>query len=154
MANEIKALAADHNRKWKMLEELHADPFFSQYIVVKPASRATSSASGNTHVERTATVQTMPMKPRKAANPKGYMIRGVELAVAKLPNEFTPGDIEKVLKVTPNFSLGAKHVNIAINDALGHLKKRGTVDRTKRKRGFQRIWRKTQQSSAVESRTA
>ena len=154
MTDDVKTLAADQIRKWKMVEELYADPQFKSLFLPKAASVVRSSGVGTSHGKHTANTRPILVKNQEQARPRGYMTAAVHSAIVKLPHEFTSGDIEKELKATPEFKAGARNINIAINDALGILRKRGVIEPTRRKRGFQRIWKKMSQSSSAEGRTA
>jgi hypothetical protein len=157
MADDLKAIAAEKVRKWQNLMELSEDPEFAPYLSVKAAPNGHSYKAVAMDSKHVASLSESAKHKNGASKPKAYMVNAVQGTFSRLQHEFTTGDIDRELKATPTFHPGAKNVNIAINDALGILRKRGLVEPTKRRRGFQRIWRKTQalqHGSAAESRTA
>ena len=148
MAIDLKAL----DRKIKKLQrfrdfakELDGDPEFLQLIAEfatnngngpKPAPIADSHATNG--------------NGNGTARGRGYFVGAVAEVILKLGHEFTSRDIEKEIKAR-GIEVLAANPNIAINEALATLQKRGQVVRHG-KRGVQVVWKKS--ISAVESRTA
>ncbi|MGD0569408.1 MAG: hypothetical protein ABSA78_13475 [Candidatus Sulfotelmatobacter sp.] len=149
MAIDLKAI----DRKIRKLQrfrdfakELDGDPEFLELIsefatktdpAPKPATSAGSHAGSNGN-------------GNGSERPRGYFVGAVRGAVMQLGPEFTSREVEKVIR-EQGIEILAANPNIAINDALGTLEKRGELTR-RGKRGVQVIWKKA--ISAVESRTA
>src|ERR1700721_3814406 len=79
-------------------------------------------------------------KPNGTERPRGYFVGAISGAILHLAGEFTSSDVEKVIRER-GIEIVASNANIAINDALGTLEKRGQVVRTG-KRGVQVLWKK------------
>ena len=149
MAIDLKAI----DRKIKKLQrfrdfakELDGDPEFLELITefaAKPGSTPKPAVNAESHGENNA-------DGNGSERPRGYFVGAVRGAILQLGMEFTSRDVEKVIR-DRGVEILAANPNIAINDALATLLKRGEVTR-KGKRGVQVVWKKA--ISAVESRTA
>src|SRR5438128_800653 len=151
MAIDLKAVAVEKIRRWQNLMELAEDPEFEPYLNLKGINNSHSRKP----VVIAAKQSSASSSNNGATRPKAYVVNAVGAALTRVANEFTTGDLDRQLK-TAGFEFRAKNVNIAINDALRTLQKRNLVEPTRKRKGFQRIWRKTpvSHSSAAESRTA
>ncbi|HEX4786009.1 MAG TPA: hypothetical protein VH350_16830 [Candidatus Sulfotelmatobacter sp.] len=156
MADDIKTLVEDQIRKWKMVEELNADPNFAHLFVRKAAPTAKSEGPANANTKRIGKVQVIPANGDQPLRTTAHTAKAVLSTLSRLPSEITTEDIEKEIVTTPGFKRGTRNINIAVNDALDTLEKRGgLVERTRRKKGFRKIWRNLQsQQTSAESRTA
>jgi hypothetical protein len=91
----------------------------------------------------------------ESTRPRGYFMGAVLGVIAELKPEFTSKDIEKYFRAK-KIEILAANPNVAINEALRTLEKRGQVVKTGEKiGGVTIVWRKSVPASAVEeSRTA
>jgi len=142
MPVDLEALKRSAARLQRIIDLAENDPDLVESIL----QYATKSNNGNG-------VKAAPVadsKPNGAERPRGYFIGAIGGAILDLHGEFTSSDVEKVIR-DKGVEIVASNANVAINDALGTLEKRGQVMRCG-KRGVQVLWKKS--ISAIESRTA
>jgi hypothetical protein len=140
MAIDLKAL----DRKIKKLQrfrefakELDGDPEFRQLI----AEFSTKNGNG------TKPATSADIRPSHDSNsnaperPRGYFVGAVRGVIMELGHQFTSRDIEDKI-ASKGIAVIAANTNVAINEALATLEKRGEVVRDG-KRGVQVLWRKS-----------
>jgi len=150
MAIDLKAL----DRKIKKLQrfrefakELDGDPEFRE-LISEFAGKNGSGSKPATGAE--AHESTNNSNGNGSDRPRGFFVGAVRGVILRLGHEFTSRDIEKDIRAA-GIEIIAANANIAINEALATLEKRGEVVRHG-KRGVQVLWKKA--ISAVGSRTA
>jgi len=151
MAVDLKAI----DRKIKKLQrfkefalEFDNDPEFRELIAEFSAKNG-NGLKAATGEESHATNGAGKGNGNGSERPRGYFIGAVSAAISQFDREFTYLDLEKVIR-GKGVEILAANPNVAINDVLVTLLKRGEVARSG-KRGVQVLWKKT--ISAVESRT-